>query len=192
MDTPPQRVCVRREADRSDELPGEETQDKAEPRVRAVCSGVPALAALSAVRSRPSRHCVARVCVLSFAASSLVHILILILIHSLSLEYTHTSTHPYMQLCTKTRPHTITPLRLSARCASRTPARLLARCSAPAPSHTFCAHTQLALQALQTVVSRDVKPSDVEVCVVRTQQPKVTRLTDDEIEAHLTAIAERD
>ena len=97
-----------------------------------------------------------------------------------------------MQLYTKTHPHTITPLHLSARCASRTPARLPARCSAPAPSHTVCARTQLALQALQTVVSRDVKPSDVEVCVVRTQQPKVARLTDDEIEAHLTAIAERD
>ena len=101
----------------------------------------------------------------------------------------HTSVHATVYKDTSAHNHSLAPVCSVRLSHTRASARPLLR---PRPSHTSCTHTQLALQALQTVVSRDVKPSDVEVCVVRTQQPKVTRLTDDEIEAHLTAIAERD
>ena len=51
---------------------------------------------------------------------------------------------------------------------------------------------QLAIATLQTVLSQDLKASDVEVGVVRSELPRFHTLEEAEIEAHLTAIAERD
>ena len=51
---------------------------------------------------------------------------------------------------------------------------------------------QFALACLQNVLGSDLKASDVEACVVRNDALKFTRLGDDEVEAHLTALAERD
>ena len=45
---------------------------------------------------------------------------------------------------------------------------------------------------MQNVLGSDLKASDVESCVVKADQLKFTKLTNDEIEAHLTALAERD
>lgn len=51
---------------------------------------------------------------------------------------------------------------------------------------------RLAIDALQTVLSLDLKPSDLEVGVVSKDSPKFTILTEQEIDDHLTAIAEKD
>eukprot|EP00299_Pterocystis_sp_00344_P001293 c11126_g1_i1.p1 GENE.c11126_g1_i1~~c11126_g1_i1.p1 ORF type:complete len:261 (+),score=51.06 c11126_g1_i1:34-783(+) len=51
---------------------------------------------------------------------------------------------------------------------------------------------QTAIATLQSVLSTDLKASDIEVAVVRRDRREFTRLTEQEIEAHLTAIAERD
>jgi len=51
---------------------------------------------------------------------------------------------------------------------------------------------QLAISALQTVLSVDFKPSDIEVGVVTRSNPRFRTLTSAEIEAELTAIAEQD
>jgi len=51
---------------------------------------------------------------------------------------------------------------------------------------------QTALTTLQTVLSVDLRPTDIEVGVVRIGNPKFTFLTEREVEAHLTAISERD
>eukprot|EP01105_Mastigella_eilhardi_P015134 TRINITY_DN3442_c0_g1_i1.p1 TRINITY_DN3442_c0_g1~~TRINITY_DN3442_c0_g1_i1.p1 ORF type:complete len:289 (+),score=76.51 TRINITY_DN3442_c0_g1_i1:132-869(+) len=60
------------------------------------------------------------------------------------------------------------------------------------PQLTRDAAVQLAISALQTVTSMDLKPADVEVAVVTKAQGKFTLLTAAEIDQHLTQIAERD
>jgi 20S proteasome subunit alpha 1 len=62
----------------------------------------------------------------------------------------------------------------------------------PNPSLSYDDTVQLALACLQNVLGSDLKASDVEACVVRNDALKFTRLGDDEVEAHLTALAERD
>lgn len=51
---------------------------------------------------------------------------------------------------------------------------------------------QTAIATLQSVLSVDFKPSDIEVGVITSENLKFVRLSDSEIEEHLTAIAERD
>merc|ERR1719224_171911 len=62
----------------------------------------------------------------------------------------------------------------------------------PNPSLSYDDTVQLALACLQSVLGSDLKASDVEACVVRNSNLKFTRLTNDEVEAQLTALAERD
>ena len=62
----------------------------------------------------------------------------------------------------------------------------------PNPALSYEDTVQLALACLQTVLGSDLKASDVEACVVRSDALKFTKLSNDEIEAHLTALAERD
>uniref|UniRef100_A0A914CL18 Uncharacterized protein n=1 Tax=Acrobeloides nanus TaxID=290746 RepID=A0A914CL18_9BILA len=51
---------------------------------------------------------------------------------------------------------------------------------------------QLALECLQSSLGNDIKASEVEVVVVSKDQPAVHKLTIDEVDRHLNAIAERD
>jgi len=51
---------------------------------------------------------------------------------------------------------------------------------------------QMAIHALQSVLSAEFKPSEIQVGIVTVADPKFRELSDDEVEAHLTAIAERD
>eukprot|EP00300_Choanocystis_sp_HF-7_P021874 c20979_g1_i1.p1 GENE.c20979_g1_i1~~c20979_g1_i1.p1 ORF type:complete len:256 (+),score=54.26 c20979_g1_i1:45-770(+) len=60
------------------------------------------------------------------------------------------------------------------------------------PQLSYDASVQTAIATLQSVLSQDFKPSDIEVAVVRAERREFTKLSDDEVEAHLTAIAERD
>ena len=60
------------------------------------------------------------------------------------------------------------------------------------PALSYDDTVQLALACMQNVLGSDLKASDVESCVVRADNTKFTKLTNDEIEAHLTALAERD
>lgn len=50
----------------------------------------------------------------------------------------------------------------------------------------------MAINALQTVLGEDFKASDIEVGIVTTQNPRFTKLSDEEVDRHLTEIAERD
>eukprot|EP01104_Vermistella_antarctica_P013282 TRINITY_DN39_c0_g1_i1.p1 TRINITY_DN39_c0_g1~~TRINITY_DN39_c0_g1_i1.p1 ORF type:complete len:260 (+),score=59.44 TRINITY_DN39_c0_g1_i1:42-782(+) len=51
---------------------------------------------------------------------------------------------------------------------------------------------QLAITALQSVLSEDFKPSEIEVGIVDADSTKFQKLSEVEIDDHLTAIAERD
>lgn len=51
---------------------------------------------------------------------------------------------------------------------------------------------QMTINTLQTVLTADFKPSEIEVAVVSTQNRRFHKLTTEEIDRHLTAIAERD
>eukprot|EP01096_Ripella_sp_DP13-Kostka_P006054 TRINITY_DN2137_c0_g1_i1.p1 TRINITY_DN2137_c0_g1~~TRINITY_DN2137_c0_g1_i1.p1 ORF type:complete len:255 (-),score=95.47 TRINITY_DN2137_c0_g1_i1:118-858(-) len=51
---------------------------------------------------------------------------------------------------------------------------------------------QLAIGVLQQVLSQDLKASDIEVGLVSVERPEFHKLTEIQIDEHLTAIAERD
>lgn len=51
---------------------------------------------------------------------------------------------------------------------------------------------QMALSSLQSILAMEFKPTDIEAAIVTTANPKFTRLTTQQIDYHLTAIAERD
>jgi 20S proteasome subunit alpha 1 len=50
----------------------------------------------------------------------------------------------------------------------------------------------MAINALQTVLAEDFKATDIEVGIVTTADRRFRLLTAEEIETHLTEIAERD
>jgi len=60
------------------------------------------------------------------------------------------------------------------------------------PQLSYNDTVQLALACMQNVLGSDLKASDVEASVVRSDALNFTKLTPDEIEAQLTALAERD
>jgi len=51
---------------------------------------------------------------------------------------------------------------------------------------------QLAIQCICTVLSSDLKPSEMEIGIVTKDNPKFRALTEAEIEHHLTALAEKE
>jgi len=51
---------------------------------------------------------------------------------------------------------------------------------------------QCAIATLQNVISSDFKATDVEVGVVSKSRPKFQKLSVEEIESHLNAIAQKD
>eukprot|EP00744_Colponema_vietnamica_P000435 GILI01000785.1.p1 GENE.GILI01000785.1~~GILI01000785.1.p1 ORF type:complete len:247 (-),score=83.64 GILI01000785.1:280-1020(-) len=60
------------------------------------------------------------------------------------------------------------------------------------PAFSFDDTVQTAIMCLQNVVALEFKPSDIEVAVASADSPRFKKLTAEEVEAHLNAIAERD
>jgi len=60
------------------------------------------------------------------------------------------------------------------------------------PSFTVKETIETAIIALQNVVGSDLKPGDLEVGIVTKDNPKFKTLSEEEIDAHLTAISDRD
>ncbi|QCD86946.1 20S proteasome subunit alpha 1 [Vigna unguiculata] len=60
------------------------------------------------------------------------------------------------------------------------------------PSFTYEETVQTAISALQSVLQEDFKATEIEVGVVRKDNPEFRVLTTEEIDEHLTAISERD
>ena len=60
------------------------------------------------------------------------------------------------------------------------------------PTLSYDDTVQLALACLQNVLGSDLKAPDIEACVVRSDNLKFTRLTEDELETQLNSLAERD
>nr|GEY21383.1 proteasome subunit alpha type-6 [Tanacetum cinerariifolium] len=60
------------------------------------------------------------------------------------------------------------------------------------PDFSYDETVQTAISALQSVLQEDFKASEIEVGVVRRDNPAFQVLTLEEIDEHLTAISERD
>ncbi|KAF6136713.1 hypothetical protein GIB67_018716 [Kingdonia uniflora] len=60
------------------------------------------------------------------------------------------------------------------------------------PAFSYEETVQTAISALQSVLQEDFKPTEIEVGIVRKDNPAFRVLSTEEIDEHLTAISERD